>query len=95
MAVLNSETILRRRPDLIATRMGDEAVMLDIESGYYFGLSGVGPHIWNMLEQSCSAGGVVDSVKAAFAVGADDDVHQDVITFMQRLVDKGLVLVVD
>ncbi len=92
---MNSETILRRKPDLIATSMGDEAVMLDIESGYYFGLSGVGPHIWHMLEQSCSAGAVVDSVKAAFAVGADDNVDRDVITFLQRLVDKGLVRVVD
>ena len=91
--MLDSETILRRRPDLVASTMDDETVMLDIESGYYFGLSGVGPHIWTMLEQERSVGAIVEGVKSHFEIGAADSVEEDVTTFLQLLVDKGLVMV--
>lgn len=92
-AVLNSQTRLRRRPDLLASTLDGETVMLDIESGYYFGLSGVGPHIWSLLDQECSVGAIVEGVKSHFEIGAADSVEEDVTTFLQLLVDKGLVTV--
>lgn len=92
--VVSSDTILRRNPDLLASEMDGETVMLDIESGHYFGLSGAGPHIWNLLEQDRSAGAIVESVSAEFAGASDDSVAQDVMDFLQKLVDKGLVTVV-
>lgn len=88
------DTVLRRKPDLLTSMMDDETVMLDVESGHYFGLSGVGPHIWTLLEQDRSAEAIVASVKAAFAVGADDSVDRDVMNFLQKLVDKGLIVVI-
>ena len=93
--MLDPNTILRRRPELLATGMGDEVVMLDMDSGHYFGLSGVGPHIWDLLEQPQSVQDVLDGVKAAFAVGAADSVDRDVMQFLQALVHKGLVTVVE
>lgn len=93
--MLTPETRLRRRPELLATGMGHEVVMLDVDSGHYFGLSGVGPHIWEQLEQALSVQDIVDSVKAAFSVGAADSVDRDVTRFLQALVDKGLVTVVE
>lgn len=93
--MLNSDTILKRRPELLATGMGHDVVMLDMDSGHYFGLSGVGPHIWNQLEQAASVQDVVDSVNASFSVSAGDSVDRDVSHFLQALVDKGLVAVVD
>ncbi len=92
--MLNVDTILRRKPDLLASEMDGETVMLDIEGGHYFGLSGTGPHIWSLLDQDRSAGAIVESVSAEFAVASDDSVAQDVMDFLQKLVDKGLVTVV-
>ncbi|WP_239019830.1 PqqD family protein [Sphingomonas suaedae] len=74
--------------------MDGETVMLDVESGHYFGLSGIGPHIWTMLEQDRSVGEIIADVKAEFAIGAGDMVDQDVTHFVQELVDKGLVTIV-
>ncbi|MET4697347.1 hypothetical protein ABIE65_000358 [Constrictibacter sp. MBR-5] len=90
---MDSHTILRRRAELLASTMDGETVMLDVETGHYFGLSGVGPHIWSMLEQDRSVGAIVDGVKAHFAVGPEDSVSEDVLAFLQKLVDKGLVMV--
>lgn len=94
-AVLHSHTILRRKADLLASTMDGEIVMLDAESGHYFGLSGVGPHIWSLLEQDRSVAEVIGSVKAEFAVGPGDSVDWEVTEFLQKLVEKGLVKVAD
>ena len=93
--MLNADTIVKRKAGLLASIMDGETVMLDVDSGHYFGLSGAGSHIWSMLEQERSVAAVVDGVKAQFAVGADDNVDEDVIAFLQKLVDKGLVGVAD
>jgi len=92
-AVLHFDTMLRRKAELLASTMDGETVMLDVESGHYFGLSGVGPHIWSMLEQDRSVGAIVEGVKAHFAVGAEDSVDEDVMDFLRQLVDRGLVMV--
>lgn len=69
--------------------------MLDADSGSYFGLSGVGPQVWELLDQPRTVGDVVEAVKAAFSVGPEDSVDRDVHLFLQALLDKGLVSVVD
>ena len=91
--MLDPQTRLRRKPELIASTLDRETVMLDIESGKYFGLSGVGPRIWSMLDEECSVASIVEGVKSEFAIGAADSVDHDVKTFLQQLVDKGLVTV--
>ena len=92
--MLDSATIVRRKPGLMASTLDGELVMLDIESGHYFGLSGVGPSIWHMLDQACSVGTIIEGVKAEFATGSADRVDEDVTIFLQQLVDKGLVMIV-
>ena len=48
---LRSECRFVRRHDLIATDMDGETVMMSLERGEYFGLQGVGPRIWELLEE--------------------------------------------
>lgn len=91
--MLGSTTVVRRRPELIAIGFGEETVMLDIQNGLYFGLAGVGPHIWAMLDRPCSIGAIIDAVRSAFAIDDGADVERDVTTFVHRLIDKGLVTV--
>ncbi|WP_169542631.1 PqqD family peptide modification chaperone [Sphingomonas baiyangensis] len=92
--MIGADTILRRKADLVASDMDGETVMLDIESGHYFGLSGVGPHVWAQLGHDQRVGALIDGVHAAFAVSETDDVERDVLAFVQALHDKGLVQVV-
>ena len=93
--MLDLETRLIRRPDLVAADMDGETVMIDIESGRYFGLVGIGPYLWTALEHECSVGGLIDDVRSHFAAGPDDPVEQDVRVFLGELVDKNLVETVD
>jgi len=92
--VIEVHTVLRRKPDLVESTMDGETVMLDIEGGHYFGLSGAGPHLWALLQQDRRVGALVDSVREEFTISAEDDVRADVMAFLQGLLDKGLVKVV-
>lgn len=93
--MLKPDTIVKRKAGLLASIMDGETVMLDVDSGHYFGLSGAGSHIWNMLEEERSVAAVVDDVKAQYAVGTGDNVDEDVIAFLQKLVDKSLIGIAD
>lgn len=92
--MIEADTVLRRKSDLVESTMDGETVMLDIESGHYFGLSGAGPHLWALLQRDRRAGALVDSVREEFAVSAGDDVQADVMAFLRELLDKGLIKVV-
>lgn len=92
--MIETNTMLRRKSDLVESTMDGDTVMLDVESGHYFGLSGAGPHVWALLEDDRRAGALVDSVREEFAVSAGDDVQADVMAFLHELLDKGLVKVV-
>lgn len=88
---MDGNTVLKRRSDLVAADMDGEAVMIDIESGQYFGLTGIGPHLWDALEQPRSVAELIAGVRDAFAVGPDDPVDTDVTKFLRDLRDKKLV----
>ena len=49
-APLDRATRLRRVADVLATEVGGEMVMMDVEKGVYFGLDPIGTDIWKRLE---------------------------------------------
>ena len=48
---MNPDAKLFVPPHVISRRVGDEAVLLNLESGIYFGLDGVGKRIWDSLNE--------------------------------------------
>lgn len=74
----------------MARTVGNEVVLLDVESGRYFGLNDVGAAVWNHLADDCSLSDLVEAVVAAFDV-EDDQAASDVNALMRDLIDAGLV----
>lgn len=79
-----------RNPDLIATEMDGELVMMSVERGEYFGLKGIGSRIWTLLEQPQTLDQLVNQVCQEFKVEADV-CRQDLTRFTQQMLDKGLL----
>ena len=50
------------------SKIADEVVMLDMDSGFYFGLNSVASDIWTMLENPISVGEIVVSLLAQYEV---------------------------
>lgn len=47
-------TTVRTSPDVLVQQIGEEAVLLDLSSGTYFGLDPLGARIWSLLADGSS-----------------------------------------
>lgn len=90
MTIINAETILTRDPDLVSAEMDGDLVMMSVANGAYYAISGVGPRIWELLEQPISIAEIVKVITHEFEVDAER-AQADAMTFAEQLVEMKLV----
>lgn len=92
---MDIQTTLKRNPELLAVDMDGETVMMDMESGNYFGVNAVGSHIWELLETASTVQTIVESVQSHFESTEADSVQTDVLSFLGDMQEQKLVEVAD
>lgn len=92
MSSLTLTTSISRLPDLIATDMDGETVMMSIERGEYFGLGGVGTRVWELLAQPTSLAEIIRVICSEYEVD-EATCQADIQTFVEDLITNGLVAV--
>ena len=70
--------------------VGDETVLMDLASGIYFGLDGVGKRIWESIAEGKNLAAVVAVIAAEYEVD-EARAQADVIEFVGELVERGLL----
>lgn len=93
MIALDLSTRLKQSARQVSCNLNEEVAILDLEKSVYFGLEGVGAHVWHALEQPRSVDEICRSVVGAFDV-AEPQCRSDVLQFLSRLEAMGLVEVV-
>lgn len=88
---MKPETKLQRTNDVVATDMNGEIVMMHIEKGTYFALTGSGGQIWEALESPSTLSEVVDFVEREFDVSEVEDLQGMISEFVGQLVEQELV----
>lgn len=81
---------LQRDPDLFATDMDGDLVMMSLARGEYFGLGGIAPRLWQLLETPRTTAGLRAAVLAEFDVD-EPTCRRDIGEFVAAMLDKGLV----
>ena len=80
-----------RIPDEVIFRELDgEAVVLNLDTGIYFGLDAVGTRIWQLLVERKPLKAVLDSLIDEYEA-PPDRLQRDLLAFVERLDDKGLL----
>ena len=87
---MNPDTRLSIPPQVISRLVGDETVLLDLESGVYFGLDGVGKRIWESIGEGLSLGETAAVIVSEYEV-EEDQARADVTEFARDLVERGLL----
>ena len=77
-------------PQVMSRLVGDETVLLDLASGIYFGLDGVGKRIWESIDEGLSLGETAAAIPAEFEV-EETQAQADLIAFTTDLVERGLL----
>ena len=92
---MDTQTTLKRNPELLAVDMDGETVMMDMESGNYFGINAVGSHIWEALEAEKKVADVIETVNSHFEVQDGDTVQNDILGFLSDMVEHQLLEVIN
>jgi hypothetical protein len=82
-----------RIPDDVVFRvLGDEAVILNLASGVYFGLDTVGTRMWQLMSEHESTETVVEALLAEYEV-EKKQLRCDLDDLIRQLSDKGLMTI--
>jgi hypothetical protein len=85
---------ISRKENLLASEIDDEVIMLDEESGSYYGLNPVASQIWIKLETPLSFFELRQQLLEIYET-TDEQCRQDTLTFLQSMMDRGLISVKD
>ena len=92
--MLTTETILVAAEGLAAADLDDEAILLDVNSGTYYGLNEVGAHIMALLQEPKSVNGLIDIMLEEYEVEPERLKH-DLMIFLREMEDQQLVRVMN
>lgn len=76
------------------SEIDSEAVILDVNSGTYFGLNEVSNRIWQLLQTPVSQASLIEQILAEYDV-SQEQVEQDVLALLQEMSHAGLVEVLN
>ena len=87
---LSLESHLSIPPQVMSRLVDNETVLLDLSSGIYFGLDGVGNRIWESVSEGLNLAETVAVITSEFEVD-ETQAQSDVIEFARNLVERGLL----
>ena len=78
-------------PSVIYRELSGETVLLNLESGVYYGLDAVGTRVWQLLQEGRTITSVCDVMAGEYDV-SPDVLREDVSRLVSELCERGIVL---
>ena len=76
--------------DVVSCDLDAEHIVLNLASGIYHSIDGVGRRIWELIQEPRSVREILDSLLVEFAV-EEEQCRGDLIAFLRELEGAGLV----
>src|SRR5687768_17705101 len=74
----------------VACALGEEVVILELNSGKYYGLNAVGARIWNLIQEPRIVSDILDTILNEYDV-EPDRCGRDLLALLQDLAAHGLM----
>lgn len=87
-------TIYQASTKYLYSEIDSEAVILDVNSGTYFGLNEVSNRIWQLLQNATAEKDLVQQIIAEYEV-TEAEAMNDIQSLLQEMLNAGLVEVVN
>ena len=78
--------------NVLSQGVEDEMVLLDLESGQYFGLNEVGARIWSLFQEGLTGSAVLGALLQEYDV-SEEQLSSDIQKFLDHLLSLRLVAV--
>jgi len=89
---MNLETIIQLDPELLYSKIGEEIVLLTVESGKYFKVDAVGSRIWEIIKEPTSIEKVLAQLVEEYEVSLTE-CEKDVRPFIKKLKEDNLIII--
>jgi hypothetical protein len=80
--------------DQVSSELGEEAVILNIKTGIYFGLNGVGARVWNLIQKPMAIAKIIETLLEEYDV-EERQCEMEVVELVKDLIDAELVEIND
>ena len=87
---IGADAVVIQAAGMVASDLDEKKVMLNIESGKYYGLDSVGSRIWELIEKPHTVRELVSELLKEYDV-EENNCRQDVLVFLNKLYDQGLI----
>ena len=87
---LSLSSHVRIPADVLAHDLQGETVILNLNTGVYWGLDPVGTRVWQLLQQQARVGAILETLLTEYDA-AEDQLRQDLLNLLSRLMENGLV----
>ena len=88
------ETTVVASKEQASADLGDEAAILNLKDGVYYGLDPVGARIWKLIQTQRTVREVLDSLLEEYDVEADR-CEEDLIAVLLQLAKNDIIEIVD
>lgn len=90
---LNLESIIQRNESkYLANSLGEETVLMNIETGDYLGINGVGTDIWNILSNPLKIEDLIKEILKLYDVSEEMCTSQ-VNTFLDTMLKQSMLTI--
>ena len=91
---INLDSLISVSSNKVTANLVDEMVILDSDSGIYYGLNPVGSRIWELIQEPKTVKQVRDALLAEYDV-EPERCENDILTLLQDLLTNELIVVQD
>lgn len=90
--MINPEICVSQAPDLIATKIDGEMVMMDMANGHYYSLDPIGAELWNTMAEPVRVAALCEWLEAEYDA-APGVIRADVVRLLEEMLGRGLLRV--
>lgn len=90
MSKIALESQVKQCNSIYTSSIDNEAVMLNVDLGKYFGMNSIASDIWNKLQNTMTVKSLIDSLSNEYNVSWEE-CQADVIPFLETLISNGLI----
>lgn len=88
--VVTLESVVRVSESQVSALLGDEVVILELQTGQYYGLEGIGPAVWKLIQQPALVRDVRDAIVRSYEV--DESVcERDLLALLEEMVRRQIL----
>ena len=92
--MISIDSEVKRNNEVFTSEIDEEVVMMNVDTGRYFGMDDVGSRIWKLLKERIRVKEIVNTLLKEYDV-SEEECTNDVIEFLNELKNNNLLQITE